>query len=171
MAKPDSRKKKDRRAKGKDTRAVASSKERKRLQKAARKAKKEAARSPIRTVVVDVGPVGDTPRASYDALNRVLAMRFPAPPKGPLGPRGPAGRTGPRGAQGPTGNVGLQGPMGPPGPAGPAGQMGPSGEQGQGIDFSYAPADGQSRELYIDGDGRLCFRVGNQHFRVVLEPA
>jgi hypothetical protein len=38
-----------------------------------------------------------------------------------------------------------------------------------GIDFANAPSDGQTRELYIDFEGRLCFRVGNRHFRVVME--
>jgi hypothetical protein len=37
------------------------------------------------------------------------------------------------------------------------------------MDFSRAPRDGQRRELYVDGEGRLCFRAGSEQFRVVLE--
>jgi len=56
------------------------------------------------------------------------------------------------------------------GPQGIQGPEGPRGEPGAGIDFSRAPSDGQTRGIYIDVEGRLCFRVGRQDYRVVLEP-
>jgi hypothetical protein len=142
--------------------------ERKRQEKALRKAAKEAARkaakSPIRAVrVVSVG--GGQPAAGgFDPVERVLELSLPR------GEAGPPGKTGPRGERGEPGGPGLQGPQGPHGPQGIQGPPGPPGERGIGIDFGHAPNDGQTRELYVDFDGRLCFRVGNQHFRVALDP-
>ena len=144
--------------------------ERKRLKKAAKRAAKEVARSPIQSVTIETLGASEAARISFDPVERVLALALPDGPKGPPGPPGPAGRLGPRGAAGPPGKPGAQGPQGPHGPQGTQGPPGPPGEPGTGIDFGYAPNDGQSRELFVDGDGRLCFRVGNRHFRVVLEP-
>jgi hypothetical protein len=158
---------------GSSSRAVSKA-ERKRLEKAAKKAAKEAAkeaaRSPIRSVQLEMRGPDEAPQASFEPVQRVLTLGIPAGPKGPSGPTGPPGRVGPRGTPGAPGKPGGIGPQGPHGPQGTQGPLGPSGDQGTGLDFSYAPTDGQSRELYIDGDGRLCFRVGNQHYRVLLEP-
>jgi hypothetical protein len=144
--------------------------ERKRLEKAAKRAAKEVARSPIHSVTIEMLGPGEAPLASFNPVERVLKLALPAGPKGPPGPPGPVGRVGPRGVAGPAGRPGAQGPQGPHGPQGTQGPLGPPGEPGTGLDFSYAPSDGQSRELYIDGDGRLCFREGNRHFRVAMEP-
>ncbi len=145
--------------------------ERKRLEKAAKRAAKEAARSPIRAVTFETLRPDESPRASFDPVERVLTLALPEGPKGQPGPSGPAGRVGPRGAAGPPGKPGVQGPQGPHGPQGTQGPAGPPGEPGVGLDFGYAPSDGKSRELYIDGDGRLCFREGTRHFHIVMEPA
>jgi hypothetical protein len=141
--------------------------ERKRREKEAKRAAKEAARSPIHAATIETLGPGEAPLASFDPVARVLKLAFPEGPKGPPGPSGPIGRVGPRGVAGLAGRPGAQGPHGPQGTQGP---VGPPGEQGAGLDFSNAPSDGQSRELYIDGDGRLCFREGRRHFRVVMEP-
>ena len=130
--------------------------ERKHREKAAKRAAKEALRSPIRAVTIEALGSGEAPLVSFDPVERVLRLGLPEGPKGPPGPSGPVGRVGPRGAAGPAGKPGTQGPP---------------GEPGAGLDFSYSPSDGKSRELYIDADGRLCFREGNHHFRVALEPA
>jgi hypothetical protein len=168
------RKKKDLRAEeplGEATSQGAVSKaERKRREKAAKRAAKEAARSPIHAVTIDALGSGEAPLASFDPVERVLKLALPEGPKGPPGPSGPGGRVGPRGPAGPAGKPGAQGPQGPHGPQGTQGPLGPPGEPGAGLDFGYAPSDGKSRELYIDADGRLCFREGNHHFRVVMEP-
>ena len=155
---------------GEASEIAASKVERKRLKKAAKRAAKEAARSPIQSVTIETLAASEAARVSFDPVERVLALELPDAPKGPPGPPGPAGRVGPRGAAGPPGKPGAQGPQGPHGPQGTLGPPGPPGEPGTGIDFGYAPNDGQSRELFVDGDGRLCFRVGNRHFRVLLEP-
>ncbi|HXB55231.1 MAG TPA: hypothetical protein VN461_10635 [Vicinamibacteria bacterium] len=42
------------------------------------------------------------------------------------------------------------------------------GPQGVGVDLSLAPDDGQLRSIYVDGDGKLYYRVGKQHFVVSL---
>jgi hypothetical protein len=44
------------------------------------------------------------------------------------------------------------------------------GEQGAGIDFSLAPQDGVERTLYLDREGRLCYREGDRHFLVSVIP-
>ena len=144
--------------------------ERKRQLKAAKRAAKEAARAPIHAVAIETLGPGETPLASFDPVERVLTLALPEGPKGPAGPPGPVGRVGPRGVPGPAGKPGAQGPQGPHGPQGTQGPVGPPGEPGAGLDFGYGPSDGQSRGLYIDGDGRLCFREGTRHFRVVMEP-
>jgi hypothetical protein len=134
--------------------------------KAARKAAKKAAKSPIRSVTVERLGAGQPPRASFDPVDRVLELAIP---EGAEGSPGPAGRPGPRGEAGQAGRPGGQGPQGPHGPQGIQGPAGAPGERGAGIDFSHAPNDGQRRDLYVNGEGRLCFRVGSQHFLVVLE--
>jgi hypothetical protein len=145
--------------------------ERKRLEKEVKRAAKAEARSPIRAVTIEVlGPGGDA-AATFDPMERVLKLALPEGPKGPAGPSGPAGRVGPRGAAGPAGKPGAQGPQGPHGPQGTQGPVGPPGDPGAGLDLAGAPSDGKVRELYVDEDGRLCFREGNRSFRVVLEPA
>ena len=146
--------------------AAASKAARKQRQKAARKAAKKIAKSPIRSVSIEsLGP-GQPPRASFDPVERVLELAIP---EGADGAPGPAGRLGPRGESGRPGPPGRQGPQGPHGPQGIQGPPGPPGERGAGIDFSDAPSDNKKRELYIDGEGRLCLRVGKDHFLVTLE--
>ena len=173
--KKEGRSKKTRREEGAEAAGTGSDKaiskaERKRQEKAAgkaaRKAAKRAAKAPIRSVSVESIGAGQPPRASFDPVQRVLELGIP---EGEQGPPGPPGRPGPRGEAGPAGRAGAQGPQGPHGPQGTQGPAGSPGERGAGVDFSRAPNDGQRRELYVDGDGRLCFRVGSEHFRVVLE--
>jgi hypothetical protein len=147
--------------------APATSEDAHKREKAERKAAKKAAKSPIRSVTVESLEPGRSPQVSYEPVERILRL---AMPRGALGPSGPAGKTGPKGEPGPPGRPGLQGPQGPQGPQGIQGPEGPPGERGVGIDFSRAPSDGQARELYVDFDGRLCFRIGSRHYRVVLEP-
>jgi hypothetical protein len=96
--------------------------------------------------------------ASYDPSSRTLRLVLP---RGAAGPPGPAGRTGPKGDGGPQG---LQGPHGP------QGVQGPPGPPSRGIDLSQAPDDGRERSLYLDAEGRLCYRVGHEHFFVHLTP-
>src|SRR5262249_9809765 len=116
-----------------------------------------------RLVSVESLVAGQPPHASFDAVERTLKLAIP---EGPTGSPGPAGKPGPRGETGPRG---PQGPQGPHGPQGILGPPGPLGERGAGIDFRHAPNDGKRRELYINGEGQLCFRVGNEHFLVTLE--
>jgi Collagen triple helix repeat (20 copies) len=143
--------------------------ERKRLEKAARKAAKDAAKAPIRSVSVESTEPGEPPRVSFDPIERSLELLIPPAEQGPPGPQGQPGPRGESGAPGPRGPQGPQGPQGPHGPQGIQGPAGPAGERGAGMDFSAAPNDGQRRELYVDSEGRLCFRSGREHFRVVLE--
>jgi hypothetical protein len=131
--------------------------------KAAKKAAKQMAKAPIRSVSVESLAAGQPPQASFDPVERTLTLAIP---EGLPGNAGPAGRPGPRGETGPRGPQGPQGPHGPQGIQGPAG---PPGERGAGIDVRHAPNDGKRRELYINGEGQLCFRVGNEHFLVTLE--
>jgi len=137
--------------------------ERKRWEKEARKAAKSAAKAPIRSVSVKSLGAAEPPRASYDPVERTLELGIP---RGEQGPPGPPGRPGPRGE---AGRAGAQGPQGPHGPQGIQGPAGPPGERGAGIDLSRAPNDGQRRALYVDAEGRLCFRAGRERYRVVLE--
>jgi len=101
------------------------------------------------------------------------------PPQGQAKPGGPAVRQGQpgqgqamRGPQGPQGQAmrGPQGPQGPHGPQGMQGPSGPAGEPGLGLDLSRAPQDGKKRALYVDSEGRLCYRAGDEHFVVTLSP-
>jgi hypothetical protein len=140
--------------------------ERKRRDKEAKKAAKRAAKSPIRSVSIEGLAPGEPPRVSFDPLERGLELAIP---EGAQGAPGPAGRPGPRGESGRTGPSGPPGPQGPHGPQGIQGPPGPSGERGAGINFSDAPNDSLKRELYIDGEGRLCFRAGKKQFLVALE--
>jgi hypothetical protein len=141
--------------------------DRKAAKKADRKAAQKAAKSPIQSVVVETLGAGQLPRADFDPGARVLKLAIP---RGTEGPAGPMGKPGPKGEPGPPGKPGPQGFQGPHGPQGIQGPEGPPGERGAGIDFSRAPNDGQARELYVDGEGRLCYRVGKQQYRVALEP-
>jgi hypothetical protein len=50
----------------------------------------------------------------------------------------------------------------------PAGAPGAKGDPGPTFDLSHAPKDGQMRELFIDHEGHLCFRVGPRQFVVAL---
>jgi hypothetical protein len=103
-------------------------------------------------VKVTLHAAGEAPRAAYDAASRVLRLSLPAPEPGPRGEAGPAGVQGP---QGPQGAQGIQGPR---------------GETGAGLDLRRAPKDHQERELYVDGEGHLCYRVGGRHFVISLTP-
>ena len=143
--------------------------ERKRLKKAARKAAKSAAKAPIRSVLVESVAPGESPRVSYDPIERSLELLIPRAEQGLPGPQGQTGPRGESGQPGPRGPQGSQGPQGPQGPQGIQGPAGPPGERGAGLDSSLAPSDSQRRELYVDSEGRLCFRSGRDHFRVVLE--
>jgi hypothetical protein len=145
-----SKDKKSEKKKGKDDEATAE--DQRRADKAARKAAKKAAKSPITSVHVSLIEAGKTPRASYDDESRALELTLPA--AGP-GPRGEAGPAGPQGPQGPHGAQGIQGPR---------------GEPGFGLDLRHAPRDNQERELYVDAEGRLCFRAGARHFLVTMTP-
>lgn len=125
--------------------------------KAAKKAEKLAAKAAI--YVVEVAAVApDAPAAAqYDSLTRALKLTVP---RGATGAPGAIGRPGPRGEPG---------PRGPQGPQGPQGILGPGGPAGFGLDLSLAPDDGMERSLYIDGEGRLCYRAGRDHFIIELE--
>jgi hypothetical protein len=129
--------------------------ERRRLEKSAKKAAKRAAKSPVTSISVVTLEAGEAARASFEPHTRALELGLPAGARGGRGERGPAG---PQGAQGPQG------------PHGPQGIQGPRGDSGVGIDLREAPKDHQERELYVDGEGRLCFRAGSQHFAVMLTP-
>lgn len=179
--KKEHREKKGKQAQWKSTRAAesvtdaaspgaVSREESKRQKKASKRAAKEAARAPIRSVEIELLGPNAVPRGSFDAAERTLLLALPEGPKGSPGPAGPAGRVGLRGAPGPAGKPGAQGPQGPHGPQGTQGPGGPPGEPGAGLDFNEAPNDGQRRELYVDAEGRLCFRAGQQLFRVGVEP-
>jgi hypothetical protein len=117
--------------------------------KAAKKGEKLAKKAAIR--FVDIVTVGADATASgrYDPSTRSLELALPC---------GSAGRPGPRGQPGP------KGPQGPQGPHGPQGIQGPTGPQGLGIDIALAPDDGLDRSIYVDGEGKLCYRVGTDHF-------
>lgn len=156
------------------TRAAAPSKaDRKRQkaeQKAAKKAAKQAAKSPIQSVSMERVAAGEPPGATFDPVIRSLTLALP---QSSAGAPGPAGRQGARGETGPVGPRGPQGPQGPQGPHGPQGVQGPAGPPGQvggGLDLSGAPQDGRKRALYVDDEGRLCFRSGQDHFVVVVAP-
>jgi hypothetical protein len=129
--------------------------------KAAKRAAKLSAKSPIATVAVADGQGRDAPAAAYDPVTRTLSLTLP---RGPVGPPGAAGRPGARGERG------APGPQGPQGPHGPQGVQGPSGPPGAGLDLSLAPEDARARSLYVDGEGRLCYRAGRDHFVVSLSP-
>jgi len=165
--KPDREKKKHRRTGTAEAGARAESEvtlakaDRKRQEKAARKAAKRLAKSPIRSVAVEALGAGEAPRASFDPEERALVLALPA---GVAGEPGPVGRPGPRG------EAGRAGPQGPHGPQGIQGPPGPPGERGIGVDLSRAPNDRQERGLYVDEEGRLCFRAGKDHFVVALTP-
>jgi hypothetical protein len=122
---------------------------RKAAEKEARKADKLAAKAAIASVRIESLDPGKTPSASFDAKTRQLILNLPAAAPGPRG------EAGPQGAQGPQGPQGIQGPP---------------GETGLGLDFRRAPKDHVARELYVDGDGNLCFRTGTRHFVVSVTP-
>ena len=44
------------------------------------------------------------------------------------------------------------------------------GAPGAGIDLSQAPADGKERAIYVDFNGRLCYREGSVHYLITLTP-
>jgi hypothetical protein len=44
------------------------------------------------------------------------------------------------------------------------------GAPGVGIDFSQAPADGRERAIFVDSNGRLCYREGPVQYLVNLTP-
>jgi Collagen triple helix repeat (20 copies) len=134
--------------------------------KAAKKAAKASAKSPIRSVSIEIRGSGEAPRASFDPVERALVIAIPERAQGAPGP---VGRPGPRGEPGKAGPPGAQGPQGPHGPQGIQGPAGPPGERGPGIDLGTAPDDGRSRGLYVNAEGRLCFRAGSEHFLVALE--
>jgi hypothetical protein len=138
--------------KPKDDEEGPSKDERRRAKKEAKKAAKRAADAPISAVRVTVHEVGEAARASYDAVSRVLKLSVPV---GETGPRGEAGPVGPQGPQGPQGAQGIQGPR---------------GEPGAGLDLRRAPKDQQDREIYVDAEGRLCYRAGSRHFVLSLTP-
>jgi hypothetical protein len=138
--------------------------EKKAAKKAAKRAAKKAAKSPILAVTVSMVGDEEEPGAAFDPAERTLALHLPA---GDAGAPGPAGKPGPRGEAGPRG---PQGPQGPHGPQGIQGPPGPPGETGVGIDLGRAPQDGRKRSLYVDSEGRLCYRAGNEHFLVTLSP-
>ena len=129
--------------------------------KAAKKAAKLAAKAPISAVAVTIVGPHDPPSAVYDPSTRKLKLTLPGSYSGPVGRPGPPGA---RGEPGPRGQQGTQGPHGP------QGIQGPVGPQGVGVDLSLAPDDGRVRSLYVDGEGDLCYRVGNRHFVVSLTP-
>src|SRR5262249_54366845 len=129
--------------------------------KAAKRAAKLAAKSPIAMVAVANGQDRDAAVADYDPVSRTLSLTLP---RGPAGPSGAAGGPGARGERG------APGPQGPQGPHGPQGVQGPSGPPGAGLDLSLAPDDARSRSLYVDEEGRLCYRAGKDHFVVSLNP-
>ena len=124
--------------------------------KAAKKARKLAAKAPIAAVEV-VTVDSDLPAAAtFDPSTKTLKLVLP---RGEAGAAGPVGRPGPRGEAGP------QGPHGPQGIQGPA-----AGPEGIGLDLSSAPEDGQRRSLYVDAEGKLCFRVGREQFLIAVSP-
>jgi hypothetical protein len=126
--------------------------------KAAKKARKLAKKAPVAEVeIVTLDP--QLPAAvAYDASNRMLKLALP---RGAAGVPGPAGRPGPRGERG---------PQGPQGPHGPQGIQGPAGPAGVGIDLSLVPEDGRQRSIYVDADGKLCYRVGREQFVINVTP-
>src|SRR5262249_40203190 len=130
--------------------------ERKRREKELRKAAKRQSKLPIRSVSVSGLPAGEDPGVSFDAAAGALLLQIPG---------GAKGEPGPSGRQGVRGDVGRQGPQGP---QGAQGIQGPPGERGIGLDLNGAPNDGKERALYVDGQGRLCFRAGADHFVVAL---
>jgi hypothetical protein len=127
----------------------------------AKQGKKKPAVSPISSVTVKSLGAGATATAEYDPVTGVLALGIP---QGKQGPPGPAGTPGPRG------EPGFQGPQGLRGEFGLRGETGQKGEPGKGIDFSLAPQDGVERTLYLDREGRLCFREGDRHFLISVTP-
>ena len=132
--------------------------------KAAKKAAKLAKKAAIQSVETITGDSGARAAAEYDPSSRTLRLVLP---RGATGPAGPVGRPGPRGGRGPQGE---QGPQGPQGPHGPQGVQGPTGPRGAGIDHSLATDDGRERAIYVDAEGRLCYRVGREHFLIALTP-
>jgi hypothetical protein len=44
------------------------------------------------------------------------------------------------------------------------------GAPGAGIDLSRAPADGRERVIFVDPNGRLCYREGAVEYLVTLVP-
>jgi len=132
--------------------------------KEAKRAAKLAAKAAIGRVVVAEADGRASCAADYDPLTRTLSLSLPRGANGPPGPAGPAGRPGARGERG------AAGPQGPQGPHGPQGIQGPAGLPGAGLDLTLAPEDGRQRTLYVDEEGRLCYRVGSNHFVVAVSP-
>jgi hypothetical protein len=146
-------KNKDKKTKAEDTDARderrAEKKAKKAAEKEAKKADKVAAKAAIASVRVEPLEPSKKPSASFDPAVRVLTLSLPMPAAGPRG------ETGPQGAQGPQGPQGIQGPR---------------GETGPGLDLRRGPKDHVERELYVDGEGRLCFRAGTHNFVVSVTP-
>lgn len=149
---------KDKKPDGKKEARAESSSSDKAARKAAKKARKLAAKAPIAEVEILVLDSHVPPAAAYDIATRTLKLGIP---RGAPGAQGPVGRPGP---------PGERGPQGPQGPHGPQGTQGPPGPESVGVDLSLAPADGQRREIFVDADGRLCYRVGREQFLIALTP-
>ena len=44
------------------------------------------------------------------------------------------------------------------------------GAPGAGIDLTQAPADGRDRAIFVDSNGRLCYREGPVQYLITLTP-
>jgi hypothetical protein len=141
-----------------------------------KKAKKGGSEGTVVVVQATPLPHGKTPTATFDPATGLLDLGIPSGAPGAQGPPGPRGESGPRGEQGLRGErghdgaPGVQGPQGPQGPQGVQGLPGPKGDPGQGLDLSLGPEDGMHRALYVDRQGRLCYREGDRHYVVTLTP-
>jgi hypothetical protein len=51
-----------------------------------------------------------------------------------------------------------------------AGVAGMRGAPGAGIELSQAPADGKDRAIFVDSNGRLCYREGQVQYLINLTP-
>ena len=144
-----------------------------------KKGKSKRPAAPVTLVAVKALAAGEPAAAAYSAVTGVLELGIPQGKEGragligkpgPKGEPGPQGPQGPRGEPGARGETGARGEPGREGPQGTQGTPGPRGEPGIGIDYSLAPEDGFMRALYIDRDGRLCYREGDRHFLISVTP-